>query len=82
MVCDMVESPSRVCALAAAWVAQGWCGEAIFNLKLPMKKRWEEVVRARAIVAQAMGGAPYRLRLKHLYHDREEVTAWLARGRR
>ena len=82
MVCDMVESPSRVCALAARWVAEGWCREAIFNLKLPMKKRWEEVQRARAIVDEALAGAPYRLRMKHLYHDREEITAWLAAGRR
>jgi 23S rRNA (cytidine2498-2'-O)-methyltransferase len=82
MVCDMVESPSRVCALAAGWVARGWCREAVFNLKLPMKKRWEEVARAREIVEEAMGGAAYRLRIRHLYHDREEVTAWLASGRR
>jgi len=82
MVCDVVESPSRVCALVARWVAEGWCREAIFNLKLPMKKRWEEVQRASAIVDEALAGAPYRLRMKHLYHDREEITAWLAAGRR
>ena len=58
MVCDMVESPSRVCTLAARWVAEGWCRETIFNLKLPMKKRWEEVQRARGIVEEAMAGAP------------------------
>mgnify|MGYP003945546355 CR=1 FL=1 len=81
MVCDMVESPSRVCALAAQWVARGWCRETVFNLKLPMKKRWEEVTRARGIVAEAFGGAAYRLRMKHLYHDREEITGWLAAGR-
>lgn len=82
MVCDMVESPSRVCALAAGWIAQGWCRETIFNLKLPMKRRWEEVERARAIVAETLRGAPHWLRLKQLYHDREEVTAWLAAGAR
>jgi 23S rRNA (cytidine2498-2'-O)-methyltransferase len=82
MVCDMVESPSRVCALAARWIGEGWCREAIFNLKLPMKKRWEEVERARAIVSDALQGTAHRMRLKHLYHDREEVTAWLAAGSR
>jgi 23S rRNA (cytidine2498-2'-O)-methyltransferase len=82
MVCDMVESPSRVCELAARWVAEGWCRETVFNLKLPMKRRWEEVLRARGIVEAAMAGRPFRLRMKHLYHDREEVTAWLAAGRR
>jgi 23S rRNA (cytidine2498-2'-O)-methyltransferase len=82
MVCDMVESPSRIAGLAARWIAQGWCREAIFNLKLPMKKRWEEVGRARTIIGEALAGAAYRLRLKHLYHDREEITAWLAAGAR
>jgi 23S rRNA (cytidine2498-2'-O)-methyltransferase len=79
MVCDMVESPSRIARLVAKWIAEGWCRETVFNLKLPMKKRWEEVERCRAIIADALGGEGYFLRMKQLYHDREEVTAYLAR---
>jgi 23S rRNA (cytidine2498-2'-O)-methyltransferase len=79
MVCDVVESPSRVAQLVAKWVAQGWCAECIFNLKLPMKKRWEELERCRGIFDEALGGSGYYLRFKHLYHDREEVTGYLAR---
>ena len=79
MVCDMVESPSRIARLVAGWIERGWCRECIFNLKLPMKKRWEEVQRCREIIAEALGGAGYYLRLKQLYHDREEVTGYLAR---
>jgi 23S rRNA (cytidine2498-2'-O)-methyltransferase len=79
MVCDMVESPSRIARLAAQWITEGWCRESIFNLKLPMKKRWEEVERCRDLIDEALGGADYFLRVKHLYHDREEVTAHLAR---
>jgi 23S rRNA (cytidine2498-2'-O)-methyltransferase len=79
MVCDMVESPSRIARLAAKWIAQGWCRETLFNLKLPMKKRWEEVERCRALVDEILGGGGYYLRIKQLYHDREEVTAYLAR---
>ena len=45
-----------------------------------MKKRWEEVERLRGIIDEALAGAPHRLRFKHLYHDREEITAWLAAG--
>jgi len=81
MVCDIVESPSRVAHLAARWIAEGWCRETIFNLKLPMKKRWEEVLRARAIIDEALGGG-YFLRMKQLYHDREEITAYLARRKK
>jgi 23S rRNA (cytidine2498-2'-O)-methyltransferase len=79
MVCDMVESPSRIAHLVARWISQGWCRETIFNLKLPMKKRYEELQRCRAIIDEDLGGGGYFLRMKQLFHDREEVTAYLAR---
>jgi 23S rRNA (cytidine2498-2'-O)-methyltransferase len=81
MVCDMVESPSRIARLATKWIVEGWSAETIFNLKLPMKKRWEEVGRCREIIDEALGGGGYFLRMKQLYHDREEVTAYLSRRR-
>ena len=37
LVCDMVEKPVRVASLMTEWLVNGWCREAIFNLKLPMK---------------------------------------------
>lgn len=43
LVCDMVEKPAKVTSLMIQWLVKGWCREAIFNLKLPMKKRYEEV---------------------------------------
>jgi 23S rRNA (cytidine2498-2'-O)-methyltransferase len=79
MVCDMVESPARIARLVSKWVAEGWCRECIFNLKLPMKKRWEEVERCKSIIGEALGGSGFYLRFKQLYHDREEVTGYLAR---
>lgn len=79
MVCDMVESPSRIATLVAEWAAAGLCRDCIFNLKLPMKKRHEEVERCRAIVGERLerDGVRFELRLKQLYHDREEVTGYL-----
>lgn len=83
MVCDMVEQPSRVAARMAEWFTQGWCRRAIFNLKLPMKKRYAEVLanlgdfHARCEAA----GVPVHTRARQLYHDREEITvlAWSGR---
>lgn len=79
LVCDMVEQPTRIAALVADWIGTGRCRRAIFNLKLPMKKRLEAVEQCRAIIAKRLGPhGPFELRLKHLYHDREEITCYLA----
>ena len=81
MVCDIVEQPTRVAELAARWLARGWCRDTVFNLKLPMKKRYPTVQdcfqRMDRILKQA--GVGYRLRCKQLYHDREEVTVYVQR---
>ena len=87
MVCDMVEQPGRIAALVALWFREGWTERAIFNLKLPMKKRLEEVIKCRAVIEQAlkMSGREYEIRIKQLYHDREEVTGFcrfVPRGKR
>lgn len=83
MVCDMVEQPRRVAARMADWFVHGWCRHAIFNLKLPMKKRWAEVqanlgdFHARCEAADIA----VQTRARQLYHDREEITvlAWTGR---
>ncbi|MBN7822004.1 23S rRNA (cytidine(2498)-2'-O)-methyltransferase RlmM [Bowmanella yangjiangensis] len=77
LVCDMVEQPVRVARLMADWVTEGWCKEAIFNLKLPMKRRFETVQQALQAIEEAMGSRAYRIQAKHLYHDREEITLHL-----
>lgn len=79
LVCDIVEQPERIARLMAHWFVQGWCRNAIFNLKLPMRKRYEEVQRCRAIILDQLPPRAYRLRLRHLYHDREEVSGYLSR---
>ncbi len=81
MVCDIVEQPIRVAQLAARWLVQGWCRRAIFNLKLPMKRRFQEVEKCLALIHAELGqaGFNYRLACKQLYHDREEVTVYLGR---
>jgi 23S rRNA (cytidine2498-2'-O)-methyltransferase len=75
MVCDMVEQPSRVAARMAEWFREGWCRHAIFNLKLPMKKRWQETRQCLERFEDAAGRSLI-VRAKQLYHDREEITVF------
>jgi 23S rRNA (cytidine2498-2'-O)-methyltransferase len=80
LVCDMVEQPVRIAALIGEWVAAGLCRRAIFNLKLPMKKRYEEVQRCRDLILERAGqsGKPVRLDFRQLYHDRAEITGYIS----
>ena len=82
LVCDMVERPLHVSRLITRWFIRGDCKAAIFNLKLPMKKRYQSVVECRNLINNELNkaGIMHKLRIKHLYHDREEVTACLQAG--
>lgn len=76
LVCDMVDKPARVVDLIARWFERGDCRGAIFNLKLPMKRRFEEIQLARAVLQERLSrleGA-WRIVARQLYHDREEIT--------
>lgn len=81
MVCDIAEQPARIAALVGRWIAEGHTRRTIFNLKLPMKKRYDEVRRCEAIIDEtiARAGVRHTLALRQLYHDREEVTGYCAR---
>jgi 23S rRNA (cytidine2498-2'-O)-methyltransferase len=79
MVCDMVEQPRRVAERMATWLREGWCRHAIFNLKLPMKKRWDETRLCLELFEQ-QAGIPLLVRARQLYHDREEITVFATRA--
>jgi 23S rRNA (cytidine2498-2'-O)-methyltransferase len=76
MVCDMVEQPRRVAELVARWLSEGWCRRSIFNLKLPMKKRYDETRLCLDLIRARAGARPIALRARQLYHDREEITVF------
>ena len=84
MVCDIVDQPAKVATLVARWIGEGHARRAIFNLKLPMRKRYDEVRRCETIIREALGRARvgHALALRQLYHDREEVTGYLTRSDR
>lgn len=81
LVCDMVEKPLKVTDLIANWLINGWCREAIFNLKLPMKKRYEEVKQNMLLLEQMLVQHQINVQIqaKQLYHDREEITIHVQR---
>jgi 23S rRNA (cytidine2498-2'-O)-methyltransferase len=76
MVCDMAESPIKVAERMAQWMANDWCGETVFNLKLPMKKRYQEVKECLTLMEEVLSNSnkQFEISAKHLYHDREEIT--------
>jgi 23S rRNA (cytidine2498-2'-O)-methyltransferase len=76
LVCDVVDKPARVVELMARWLRRGWARRALFNLKLPMRRRWAAVVDARTRFERMLGpGADdFSLVVRQLCHDREEVT--------
>ncbi|MSP62341.1 MAG: 23S rRNA (cytidine(2498)-2'-O)-methyltransferase RlmM [Myxococcales bacterium] len=75
LFCDMAWRPLEVAALLAKWGRRGAARFLIANIKLPMKQKVEFVRRVSEIIAT---GGWQNLRVRQLYHDREEVTlgAW------
>lgn len=77
LVCDMIEKPDRVTELMAKWLVNGWADHAIFNLKLPMKQRFDTIQRCLHMLTHTLSEKrerSFRIAAKHLYHDRDEVT--------
>ncbi len=72
LLCDMIARPQQVIELICQWLARRLCRQALFNLKLPMQNRLEMV----EATAKRLGQSAKVVRIKHLYHDREEVTVY------
>ena len=76
LLCDMAERPLHVSRLISRWFTNNHCKHAIFNLKLPMKKRLANVQECIALLQQQLSeaGIEHSIMAKQLYHDREEIT--------
>jgi len=81
MVCDIVDQPRKTASMVVDWLGDKLCRYTIFNLKLPMKKRYEEWLICRELIEEGLekAGIDYRMRARHLYHDREEITCFIER---
>lgn len=69
LFCDMVEEPERVAALVERWLDKGWCRRLIVNLKFGRLDPLAILRRAESIRRRCAS-----LRVRHLFHDREELT--------
>ena len=77
LFCDMAWRPLEAAALLAKWARRHWARMLVANLKLPMKRKAEMVIRLREVLAE---GGWTRIRMRQLYHDRDEITVVAARG--
>lgn len=82
LVCDMIEQPDKVANLIMTWLSEGLASAAIFNLKLPMKKRFQTL---QPIIEQFERNLidheqTMYMRAKHLYHNRDEVSFMLIKN--
>ncbi len=77
LLCDMAWRPLDVAALLGRWGREGWALHLVANLKLPMRDKVQTLEQARALLAE---GGWKALRMRQLYHDRDEVTV-VARSR-
>lgn len=74
LFCDLVEEPHHVMRnLIEPWIAQGWCRHFVVILKFG---RVDPVALLRDVAApgSVLATRTSSLRLRHLYHDREEFT--------
>ncbi len=71
LFCDMAWRPLEVAQLLAKWARRGWALQLCANLKLPMTDKLPVLHRARHLLTAAGWRS---LRVRQLYHDRDEVT--------
>jgi 23S rRNA (cytidine2498-2'-O)-methyltransferase len=73
----MAWRPLEVAQLLGKWARNGWANQLVSNIKLPMKDKLPTVLRVR----HTLEGAGWtRVRMRQLYHDRDEVTVIAQRG--
>ncbi len=77
LFCDMAWRPLEVAQLLAKWARRGWATQLVANLKLPMKDKNPILWRARGILEEAGWRG---VKMRQLYHDRDEVTVTARRG--
>jgi len=73
LLCDMAFRPLEVASMLARYARTRTARFLIANFKLPMKRKAEIVARIREVLE---AGGFRGLRVRQLYHDRDEVTVF------
>jgi 23S rRNA (cytidine2498-2'-O)-methyltransferase len=74
LFCDMVEEPHNVLHnIIAPWLTQRWCRRFVINLKFGRVDPLAFIRELRTPGGPLMTHSP-DVRIRHLYHDREEFT--------
>ncbi|MBK7864133.1 MAG: 23S rRNA (cytidine(2498)-2'-O)-methyltransferase RlmM [Archangiaceae bacterium] len=76
LFCDMAWRPLEVAQLLGKWARHGWAIRVVANIKLPMKDKWPMLARVRSTMEE---GGWRNLKMRQLYHDRDEVTVAASR---
>jgi len=73
LLCDILEKPDMILNLLHKWLSNPWCHYFIVNLKVG---RADPIFLLKEVKDPQRGLLPYchRLIMRHLYHDREEIT--------
>jgi 23S rRNA (cytidine2498-2'-O)-methyltransferase len=71
LFCDMAFRPLEVAGLLSKWARRKWARLLVANIKLPMRQKAQHLYRVRDILED---GGWQSIRVRQLYHDRDEVT--------
>lgn len=72
LLCDVIAAPERTLELLDRWLSAAWCRRFVVNVKFKGTDRREALEALDALLARH--GA--RARVKHLVHDKNEVTVF------
>lgn len=77
LFCDMAWRPLEVAQLLGKWARKGYAAQLVANIKLPMKDKLPTLFRVRHTLVES---GWKQVRMRQLYHDRDEVTVTARRG--
>ena len=75
LLCDLLEDPNRVVEqILLPWLDAGFCRRFVVNLKVGKMDPVELLRRLRGVESTGLNPRCERLKVRQLFHDREEIT--------